>query len=128
MRVGHGVEERVGLQVIRQPRQELSDVDEVHLQQDVLVQTQDPETSSEQTLLAVTTEDVPHATRHVKGEGLTEKGEYPDTRDDTEAKKQISSSYVEAAADVIYTLFTPEVKSPFNRIVINTSYQLPVTS
>lgn len=75
--VGHGGEERVRLQVVRQAGQELSDVDEVHLQQDVLVQPQDAETRPEQTLLPVPTEDVPNTTRHVQREGLTVQSEDP---------------------------------------------------
>lgn len=77
VRVGHGGEERVRLQVVRQARQELSDVDEVHLKQDVLEQTQDAETRPEQTLLAVPTEDVPDPTRHVQRKRLTVQGEDP---------------------------------------------------
>lgn len=47
VRAGHGVEERVRLQVLRQAREELRDVDEVHLQQDFLVQMQDAQTRPE---------------------------------------------------------------------------------
>ena len=77
MRVGHGDEERVRLQVIGQAREELSDVDEVHLQQDFLEQTQDTQPRPKQALLPVPTEDVPHSTRHVQGEGLTVQREDP---------------------------------------------------
>lgn len=51
--------------------QELSDADEVHLQQDVLMETQDSQTRPEQELLAVPEEDVPDSARHVQGEGLS---------------------------------------------------------
>lgn len=75
--VSHGGEECVWLQVLRQAGEELSDVDEVHLQQDVLVQTQDTQASTKQTLLPVPTEYVPHPTRHVQREGLTVQSEDP---------------------------------------------------
>lgn len=75
--VGHGGEQRVRLQVLRQAGQELSDVDEVHLEQDVLKQTQDAQPRPKQTLLPVPTEDVPHPTRHVQGERLAVQSEDP---------------------------------------------------
>lgn len=67
----------MGLKVVRQAAQELSDVDEVHLQQDVLKQTQDPQRGPEQRLLAVPTEHVPNSACHVQGEGLTIECEDP---------------------------------------------------
>lgn len=75
--VGHGGEERVRRQVVGQTAEELGDVDEVHLQQDVLEEAQDPETRPEQTLLTVTAEDVPHTARHVQRQRLTVEGEDP---------------------------------------------------
>lgn len=77
VRVGHGAEERVRLQVVWQATEELRDVDEVHLQQDLLVQTQDPQPRPKQALLAVPAKDVPHPTRHVQWERLTVQGEDP---------------------------------------------------
>lgn len=75
--VCHGNEERVRLQVLGQAGEELSDVDEVHLEKHVLKQTQDTQTRPEQTLLPVSAEDVPHSARHVQWEGLTVEGEDP---------------------------------------------------
>lgn len=80
VRVGHSGEERVRRQVLRQARQELSDVDEVHLEQDVLEETQDAQSGPEQTLLAVPAEDVPHPARHVQRQRLTVQSEDPDRR------------------------------------------------
>lgn len=77
VRVGHGREERLRLQVVRQARQELSDVDEVHLDQDVLVKPQDAQPGPEQTLLPVSAEHVPDAASHVQREGLTVQSEDP---------------------------------------------------
>lgn len=79
MSVGHGGEERVRLQVLRQAGQELSDVDEVHLEQDVLEETQDAQTGPEERLLPVPTEDVPHPARHVQRERLAVQSEDPGT-------------------------------------------------
>lgn len=67
----------MGLQVFRQAAQELSNVDEVHLQQDVLEQPQDPQRGPEQRLLAVPTEHIPNSACHVQGEGLTVECEDP---------------------------------------------------
>lgn len=75
--VGHGSKERVCRQVVRQAAEELSDVDEVHLQQDVLEESQDPETRPEQTLLTVATEYIPHTARHIQRQRLTVEGEDP---------------------------------------------------
>ena len=77
MCVGHGAEECVWLQVLRQAGEELSDVDEVHLEQDVLEETQDAQPRPKQALLAVPTEDVPHPARHVQRERLTVQSEDP---------------------------------------------------
>lgn len=52
-------------------------MDEVHLQQDVLVEAQDAQAHPEQELLPVPAEDVPDPARHVQGEGLGVQGEYP---------------------------------------------------
>lgn len=75
--VGHGGEEWVRLQVLRQAGEELGDVDEVHLEQDFLEQTQDAQPRPKQALLPVPTEDVPHPARHVQREGLTVQSEDP---------------------------------------------------
>lgn len=77
MRVGHGGEQRVRLQVVGETREELGDVDEVHLQQDVLEEAQDPQAGPEQALLAVPAEHVPHPARHVQRERLTVQREDP---------------------------------------------------
>lgn len=66
MCVGHGSEECVRRQVVWQAAEELGDVDEVHLQQDVLEEAQDPQTRPEQALLTVPAEHVPHAASHVQ--------------------------------------------------------------
>lgn len=77
LRVGHGGEERVGLQVLRQAAEELSDVDEIHLQQNVLEQAENPQRRPKERLLAIATEHVPNAARHVQGEGLAVEREDP---------------------------------------------------
>jgi len=75
--VGHGGEECVRLQVLGQAGQELGDVNEVHLEQDFLEQSQDTEPRPKQALLPVPTEDVPHPARYVQWEGLTVQSEDP---------------------------------------------------
>lgn len=75
--VCHGAEEGLGLQVLGEAGEKLSDVDEVHLHQDVLVQTQDAQPRPKQTLLPVSAENVPDPTRHVQREGLTVQSEDP---------------------------------------------------
>lgn len=90
MCVGHGAEECVWLQVLRQAGEELSDVDEVHLEQDVLEETQDAQPRPKQALLAVPTENVPHPARHVQREGLTVQSEDPG-RGRTKTWKQIKN-------------------------------------
>lgn len=52
-------------------RQSLTDADQVHVQQDVLVQSQDPQSRPEQEVLPIPQENVPHSARHVQGEGLS---------------------------------------------------------
>lgn len=102
------------LQVLRQASEELSDVDEVHLQQDVLVQAQDAQSRTEQTLLPIPTEDVPHPTRHVQGEGLTVQSEDPGWRQvKTPRYSEISKLLVlPGSSDVkfsVYTLLSPSL-------------------
>lgn len=76
--VGHGGEECVCRQVIGQTAEELGDVDEVHLQQDVLEEAQDPKARPEQALLTVAAEHIPHTARHVQRQRLTVEGEDPE--------------------------------------------------
>lgn len=49
---------------------ELTDADEVHVQQDVLVEPQDPQSCPEQELLPIPKDNVPDSARHVQREGL----------------------------------------------------------
>lgn len=80
MSVCHGAEEGLGLQVLGEAGEKLSNVDEVHLHQDVLVQPQDAQPRPKQTLLPVSAENVPDSTRHVQREGLTVQSEDPKQR------------------------------------------------
>lgn len=75
-----GAEELLSRDVLGQPREELSVVDEVHPGQDVLVKPEDAQRRTEQELVAVPAEHVPHATREVQGEGLTVQGKDPEQR------------------------------------------------
>lgn len=75
--VGDAAEEAFGWRVIRQSGQELSDVDEIHLQEHFLIEPQDSEARTEQELLPVSAEHVPHPTRHIERQGLSVKGEDP---------------------------------------------------
>lgn len=65
------------LQVLGQAAKELSDVDEIHLQQHVLKQTENPQRRPKEGLLAIAAEHVPNAARHVQGEGLAVEREDP---------------------------------------------------
>lgn len=61
-----GAEEALGGDVLGQAREELGHVDEVHVQEHVLVQAQDPQSCPEQELFSISAEHVPHAARHVQ--------------------------------------------------------------
>lgn len=71
------LEELVGGYEVGQAREELGHVDEVHAGQDVLVETQQAQRRSEQELLVVPAEHVPHPTRQVQRQGLAVQGEDP---------------------------------------------------
>lgn len=71
------LEELLGWDEVRQAGEELGHVDEVHAGQDVLVEAQQTQRSPKQELLAVPTEDVPHAARQVQWQGLAVEGEDP---------------------------------------------------
>lgn len=60
-----GAEEALGGDVLGQAREKLSHVDEVHVQEHVLVQAQDPQGRAEKELLSISAEHVPHTARHV---------------------------------------------------------------
>ncbi len=75
--VGDAAEKAFGRRVLRESGQELSDVDEVHLQEHFLVEPQNPKPRAEQELLPVSAEHVPHPTRHIQGQGLSVEGEDP---------------------------------------------------
>lgn len=64
--VEDGAEEALGGDVLGQAREELGHVDEVHVQEHVLVQAQDPQSRAEQELFSVSAEHVPHAARDVQ--------------------------------------------------------------
>lgn len=70
VRVVDGAEEALGGDVLGQAREKLGHVDEVHVQEHVLVQAQDPQGCAEQELLSVSAEHVPDAARHVQRQGL----------------------------------------------------------
>lgn len=75
--VGYAGEDLLSRDVIRQACQELSDVDEVHVCEDVLVKSQDTQCSAKEKFLTITTEHVPHTTRNVQRERFTVQGEDP---------------------------------------------------
>lgn len=75
--VGYAGEDLLSRDVVRQACQELSDVDEVHVCEDVLVKTQDTQCSAEEKFLTITTKHVPHTTRNVQWERFTVQGEDP---------------------------------------------------
>lgn len=52
-------------------------MDKIHLQQNVLEQTENPQRRPKEGLLAIATEHVPNAARHVQGEGLAVEREDP---------------------------------------------------
>lgn len=58
-------------QVLRQPGQKLSTVDEVHPGQDVLKKLQDTQSCAEEKFLSISTEYIPDAAGQVQGQGLT---------------------------------------------------------
>lgn len=74
---GNAREDLFSRDVVRQTRQKLSDVDEVHVCEDVLVKPQDTQCSAEEKLLTIPTEHVPHTTRNIQRERFTVQGEDP---------------------------------------------------
>lgn len=74
---GYAGEDLLSRDTVRQACQELSDVDEVHVCEDVLIKMQDTQCSAEEKLLTITTEHVPHTTRNVQWEWFTVQGEDP---------------------------------------------------
>lgn len=68
---------RVCGDLLRKPRQELRNVDEVHVREDVTIETQDPEGGAKEKLLTVPAKHVPHATCNVQWQGLTVQSEDP---------------------------------------------------
>ena len=77
LNAGNGSKELLGGQVLRQPREELRHVNEVHPGQDVLKQPEEAQGRAEQELLPVTAEHVPDPAGQVEGQGLAVESEDP---------------------------------------------------
>lgn len=77
LNAGDGSKELLGGQVLRQPREELGHVNEVHPGQDVLEQPEEAQGRAEQELLPITAEHVPDPAGQVEGQGLAVESEDP---------------------------------------------------